>query len=119
MVVAIAATGIALGLGVARLGLNQRQPDPLQLSLKLLRKQGFVPRSGESFSAFCHRTAQHRPDLTNILLPLAEAQQKLSYAPLNSNQRRHWVQRWQQLERRLARKHNQKCSESSAPTSDL
>ena len=114
VVVVIAATGIALGLGVARLGLNQRQHDPLQLSLKLLQKQGFVPRSGETFSAFCHRTAQHRPDLSDILLPLAEAQQELSYAPLNPKQRRHWVQRWKELERRLARKHNQKRSQSSA-----
>jgi len=119
MVVFITATGIALGLGVARLGLNQRQPDPLQLSLKLLRKQGFAPRSGETFSAFCHRTAEHRPDLSDILLPLAEAQQELSYAPLNPKQRRHWVQRWQELERRLARKHNQKRSQSSAPPTGL
>ena len=119
VVVVIAATGIALGLGVARLGLNQRQPDPLHRSLKLLRKQGFAPRSGETFSAFCHRTAQHRPDLSDILLPLAEAQQELSYAPLNPKQRRHWVQRWQELERRLARKHNQKRSQSSAPPTGL
>ena len=61
-----------------------------------------------------HRTAQHRPDLADILLQLAEAQQVLSYAPLEPNQRRHWVQHCQQLEHRLARKLSQKRSESSA-----
>lgn len=113
VVVLIAATVITLGLGVARLGQNQRQRNSLHLSLKLLKRVGFAPQPGETFAAFCHRTALQRPDLADILLQLAEAQQVLSYAPLEPNQRRHWVEHCQQLEHRLARKHRQKRPESS------
>ena len=109
-VVLIAATGIAIGLGIARQGQTQVPRGRLQLSLKLLKEHGFTPRPGETFTALCHRTAEQKPELANILWALAQAQQELSYAQLSSNQRRQRVRLWHQLERSLARQSKQKLS---------
>ena len=109
-VVLIAATGIAIGLGIARQGQTEVPRGRLQLSLKLLKEHGFTPRPGETFTALCHRTAEQKPELANILWALAQAQQELSYAQLSSNQRRQRVRLWHQLERSLARQSKQKLS---------
>jgi transglutaminase-like putative cysteine protease len=80
--------GVALGLagGVGGLGWlgRRRQGDPLRLelerALRILARQGVMPRAGETLPGFAHRLAQRRPALAAPLGAFVELYQRQRFA---------------------------------------
>lgn len=99
--VALAALAAWVGLMLLRGGWPMLQLDPLQRSLKVLKRLGLEAAPGESFPTLCRRAAEKHPDLTSTLQTMAEAQQQLAHAVLTSAQRRRQRALWRQSRRQL------------------
>ena len=99
--VALAAIAGGVGLMLSRSGLPVVQRDPLQRSLRLLKRLGLEAMPGESFQALCRRGCKQRPELAVGFQTMAEAQQQLAHAPLNRRERQHQRRLWRRSRARL------------------
>ena len=99
--VALAALAAGFGLLLLRGGWPMLQLDPLQRSLKVLKRLGLEAKPGESFPMLCQRAVERYPDLTATLQTMAEAQQQLAHAVLSPAQRRRQRALWRQSRRQL------------------
>ena len=99
--VALAAIAGGVGLMLSRSGFPVVQRDPLQRSLRLLKRLGLEAMPGESFQALCRRGCEQRPELAVGFQTMAEAQQQLAHAPLNRRERQHQRRLWRQSRARL------------------
>lgn len=99
--VVLAAIAVGFGLMLSRGGWPGFHRDPLQRSLRLLKRLGVKAMPGESFPALCRRAGGLRPELALEFQTMAEAQQQLDHALLSRRQRQHQRKLWRQSRTRL------------------